>query len=284
MTMMTMCGRRVRVALAGAALLLVLTSGSAWAQADPNPGALTFTGGLDVPSVYVFRGLLQELDPKITLWPYGDLGIALASGDGGVTSVGVNIGVWHSLNTGSSGTDGPSGHAHYEEDFYTTLNLGFSGGLGVGFTYMALTSPNNMFNTVKEFQIKVAKAGFLNPYGFLATELTDKSADGGANKGTYLELGVGPSFPLGGTASLAIPVKLGLSVKDYYELNGEDHKFGWFDIGALVTVPLSDASSRFGSWNVHGGADVIVMGDLPESFNEGKSSKVVGLIGIGVTY
>ena len=284
MTMMTMCGRRVRVALAGAALLLVLTSGSAWAQADPNPGALTFTGGLDVPSVYVFRGLLQELDPKITLWPYGDLGIALASGDGGVTSVGVNIGVWHSLNTGSSGTDGPSGHAHYEEDFYTTLNLGFSGGLGVGFTYMALTSPNNMFNTVKEFQIKVAKAGFLNPYGFLATELTDKSADGGANKGTYLELGVGPSFPLGGAASLAVPVKLGLSVKDYYELNGEDHKFGWFDIGALVTVPLSDASSRFGSWNVHGGADVIVMGDLPESFNEGKSSKVVGLIGIGVTY
>jgi hypothetical protein len=287
MTMMTVCGRSVRAALAGVALLLVLTPGSARAQPpaadDPNPGALTFTGGVDVPSVYVFRGLLQELDPKITMWPYGDLGITLASGDGGVKSVGVNVGVWNSLNTGSSGTDGPSGHAHYEEDFYTTLNLGFGGGVGVGLTYMALTSPNNMFNTVKEFQIKVAKAGMLNPYGFLASELTDKSADGGENKGTYLELGVGPSFPLGGSASLAVPVKLGISVKDYYELNGEDRKFGWFDVGALITVPLG-VPSRFGAWNLHGGADVIAMGDTPKAFNEGKSSKVVGLVGIGVTY
>ncbi len=87
------------VALAGA-LLLFMMSGGASAQtqtqtqppppkpalppppppppppepADPNTGALTFTGGLDVPTKYVFRGLVQEADSKLTLFPYGDLG------------------------------------------------------------------------------------------------------------------------------------------------------------------------------------------------------------------
>ena len=37
-----------------------------------------------------------------------------------------------------------------------------------------------------------------------------------ANKGTYLELGAGPNWPMG-TATLAIPVSVGLSLKDYYE-------------------------------------------------------------------
>src|SRR6185295_4189143 len=98
--------------------------------------------------VCMFRGLLQEVEPKLTLWPYVDLGIALHSGQGTLKSVAVNVGVWNSLNPGSSRSNGPTGHIHYEEDFYTTLNLGFGGGVGIGLTYMALTSPNNLFNTV----------------------------------------------------------------------------------------------------------------------------------------
>jgi hypothetical protein len=286
-------GQRACVAVLSAAMAVAAAS-TARAQAadDPNPGAITFTGGLDVPSVYVFRGILQEVSPKITLWPYGDIGIALKSGEGALKSVAVNVGVWESLQTGSSGTDGVSGHAHYEEDFYTTLNLGFGGGVSLGATYMALTSPNNVFNTVKELQFKVVKAHMLNPYGFLAFELTDKSADGGANKGSYLELGVGPAFPLGGSkATLTIPVKVGLSLKDYYEnpVTGEDSKFGFFDVGGLVTVPLGKVPAKFGSWNVHFGADVLMFGDTTEVFNvndkgETSKSKVVALFGIGVGY
>lgn len=289
MHLMTSVWRRFGKCAGIAAAGLVLTMsvpGQVLAQAadDPNPGALTFTGGLDVPSVYLFRGILQESDPKLTLWPYGDLGIALASGEGGLKSVAVNIGVWNSLHTGSAGSDGVSEHAHYEEDFYTTLNLGFGGGVGVGLTYMALTSPNFMFDTVKEFQVKVSKANMLNPYGFMAFELTDVSADGGNGKGSYLELGVGPSFALGPNASLTIPVKVGLSLKDYYEAGGVDHKFGFFDIGGLITIPLTGVPSRFGSWNIHGGADVLMLGDTTKAINDNKSSKVVGLFGIGVGY
>src|SRR3954470_20585371 len=99
----------VRGAVAGAALMMMALPGVARATAsDPNPGAITFTGGLDFPSVYIFRGIVQESDPKLTMWPYGDIGLALASGQGAVKSVGVNFGVWNSLQTGSSGSDGPS--------------------------------------------------------------------------------------------------------------------------------------------------------------------------------
>src|SRR5688572_13681317 len=105
MTMVVRSATAMCVGVIG--ILVTCLSGTAGAQtaADPNPGALTFTGGLDVPSVYVFRGIVQEADRKLTLWPYGDLGLALFSGDGGVKSVGVNLGVWHSLHTGSSGLD-----------------------------------------------------------------------------------------------------------------------------------------------------------------------------------
>ncbi|MQA31598.1 MAG: hypothetical protein GEU82_17485 [Luteitalea sp.] len=270
-----------------AAALSISMAGPAEAQAagDPNPGSITFTGGIDFPSVYVFRGILQEADPKLTMWPYGDIGLALATGDGAVKSVGLNIGVWHSLHTGSSGSDGPSDRLHYEEDFYTTLSLGFGGGLTLGTTFTAYTSANSSFNTVKELSFKLAKTHMLSPYGILAFELSDAQADGGSNKGTYLELGIGPAFPLaGGKATLTVPLKLGLSLNDYYELGSNDNKFGFFDIGGLVTVPLSTVESRFGSWNIHGGVDVLVFGDTTEAFNSGDGSKVVGLIGIGVTY
>jgi hypothetical protein len=291
------CGKRKQCAAAAIAVaaLMLCTAGGAAAQtaSDPNPGAITFTGGLDVPTVYLFRGILQETDPKLTLWPYGDIGLALASGTGGVKSVGLNFGVWNSLQTGSSGLDGPSGRLHYEEDFYTTLSLGFAGGVTVAPGFMALTSPNAMFNTVKEFQLKVTKTHMLSPYAFLAFELSDNGqADGGAKKGTYLELGVGPAFPLGTSkATITVPVKLGLGLHNYYECPascgataGTDNKFGFFDIGGLITLPLSAVPSAFGSWNLHGGADVLVLGDTTKAFNQGDKSKVVGLIGIGVTY
>jgi hypothetical protein len=284
--MKTMTRWSVRGVAVAAAAMLLAVPGVARAQAsDPNPGSITFTGGLDAPTVYVFRGILQETDPKITLWPYGDLGLALASGEGTVKSVGVNFGVWNSLQTGSSGSDGFSEHAHYEEDFYATLSLGFSQGITGGITYTAYTSPNVMFNTVKEISFKVAQSSRINPYGIVAFEVGEFGADAGANKGVYIELGVGPTFPVG-NATLTIPVKLGLSGKDYYEnpITGEDSKFGYFDIGGLITYPLSGIPSSFGSWNIHGGVDVLTMGDTTKLFNQGDKAKVVGLVGIGLTY
>ena len=254
---------------------------------DPNRvtgGALTFTGGLDVPSVYVFRGIVQETAPSFTLTPYGDLGVTLVSGDAGARRLGVNIGLWNSLQTGSSGTKGPSARLHYAENFYSTISVGLSARTMVEATFTAYTSPNNMFNTIREASVKVSHADRLRPYALVAFEISDKGqADNGAKKGSYGEVGMAPSIALGSRLRLAVPTRLGVSLKNYYELAGTDRRFGFFQVGGLLTMPLS-VPARFGSWNVHGGADLYALGDTTKALNAGNGTKVVGSVGIGVRY
>ena len=108
--------------------------------------------------------------------------------------------------------------------------------------------PNNSFSTVKEIMFKLAVddsahlgKGAVKPYVILAQELDTApglgQADGGAKAGTYLELGVAPGYARP-KASVAVPVKVGLSLSNYYELDGTDNKFGFFSIAGIVTVPL----------------------------------------------
>lgn len=261
------------------AMLLTCAVGTARAQDDPNPGAITLTTGIDFPSVYFFRGIRQEADPSLTMFAFGDVGIALTD------RASINFGVWNSLHTGSSGSGQPNNSSHYEEDFYVMLNLGLGSGVTLTPFYTAYTSPNESFGTVKEFAVKLAHASRFAPYGLVAFEMSGQ-ADGGSEEGTYGEVGIAPSWPLGGAgATLGIPVKLGFSLKDYYEAGGTDNKFGYFDIGALFTVPLSSAPTKFGSWNIHGGVNFLALGDGTKSFNtDGDSKQVIGSIGIGMSY
>src|ERR1044072_1977464 len=74
-------------------------------SAGPNPGSLTFTGGFDFANAYFFRGIFQD-DTGVVMWPYGELGFALHSGDGLLKSVSVNVGTWNSLHTGDAGSSG----------------------------------------------------------------------------------------------------------------------------------------------------------------------------------
>jgi hypothetical protein len=267
---------------------------------DPNPGALALAGSFDGVSTYMFRGIRQNAT-GIALWPVVDLGIAIYSGDGSLKSVGANVGTWNSLHTGDTGQDGPTGKLGYESDFYSTLGLGFGHGVSVATTYTAYTSPNNAFTTVKEIAFKVGlddsaalgKAS-LKPYGLVAFEFdTDPGrgqADGGAKAGRYLELGVSPGYAWP-KASVTVPVKVGLSLADYYELNTgtaaapsfDDNTFGYFSVAGLVTVPLG-GTTRFGSWNLHGGVEVQALGDTTKAFNGGDSSRVIGSIGVGFSY
>ena len=269
-------------------LMSAATASPARAQGstDPNPGALTLTGGFDFANAYFFRGIFQD-DTGVVMWPYGDLGFALHSGDGILKSVGVNIGTWNSLHTGDAGSSGPTGKLWYESDFYAGATLGF-GATMVGVTYTAYSSPNQMFGTVKELSFKVAVddsgllgAAAVKPYVLLAQEL-DGQADGGANEGTYLELGIGPGFSLS-KMSVTVPVKVGLSLSDYYEGLTGDETFGFASVAGVVTVPLTSAATKFGGWNIHGGVEFLMLGDRNEAVF-GDSSHVIGSIGIGLSY
>ena len=273
--------------------LLVPAPAAAQTAADPNPGALTFSGAFDVPTLYYFRGMRQEVDPRLTMWPYADLKIDLMSGDGGLKSTAINFGVWNSLHTGTSGTGGITGKLHYKEDFYAALTFGFARSVAFTTQWTSYTSPNGMFPTVKEIMFKVSQGSKYAPYGLVAFEVGGSDAgqaDDGAKRGTYLEFGAGPSWALGGgPATLAVPLKMGLSAKDYYELAGKDRKFGYFDGGVLFTFPITKVASRFGTWNFHAGADGFAFGDTTEAFNADKDGKthkgaVTGIFGIGVSY
>jgi hypothetical protein len=253
----------------------------------------------------MFRGIRQD-DTRIIVQPSAEMDITLQSASSGLKSTSLNFGTWNSLHTGDAGlrsaTSGlgcACNKVWYESDFYTTLAFGFTGG-SLGITYTAYTSPNAGFNNVKELMFKfggddssaLGKAA-LHPWAIAAFEFdadNGHQADGGANAGKYLELGVSPGFS-GANASVAVPIKVGLSLGDYYELNEGtaarpdfvDHKFGYFSIAGILTVPLGGTTS-YGAWNFHAGVEYQKLGDTTKAFNNGDSSKVIGSAGLGFTY
>jgi len=277
---------RVAAALGVAAALVSATPASAQST-DPNPGAMTLTANFDFVNAYMFRGIPQD-ESRVIMWPSADLGIALFSGDGGLKSIGVNIGTWNSLHTGDAGLNNlVNGKMWYESDFYATVGFGVSGGTTVGMTYTAYTSPNGLFGTVKEIAFKLSVddrgrlgAAAVHPYVLLAREISGQ-ADGGAEEGTYVELGVAPGVA-GSRASVSLPVKVGLSAGNYYEgLNG-DETFGYFSVAGIATVPFTSMPTRFGTWNVHGGVEYQRLGDR-NSFAFGKNQAIYS-IGFGFSY
>jgi len=133
----------------------------------------------------------------------------------------------------------------------------------------------------------------LHPWVIAAFEFdadNGHQADGGANAGKYLELGVSPGYS-GAKASVAIPVKVGLSMGDYYELNEGtvarpnfvDHKFGYFSLAGIATVPIGGTTS-YGAWNFHVGVEYQHLGTTTEAFNGGKANKGIVSAGLGFTY
>ena len=276
---------RAAAALVAAAALLSSTPAAAQSS-DPNSGAMTLTGSFDFVNAYMFRGIPQD-ESRVIMWPAVDLGIALFTGDGGLKGVGVNIGTWNSLHTGDAGLKNlVNGKMWYESDFYATVGFGMSSGTTVGVTYTAYTSPNGLFGTVKEiaFKLSIDDSGrgamAIRPYALLARELSGQ-ADGGANEGTYVELGVAPGFPFS-RASVSVPVKVGLSAGDYYEGQNGDETFGYFSVAGIATVPLTSMPTRFGTWNVHGGVEYQRLGDR-NSFAFGKNQAIYS-IGVGFSY
>jgi hypothetical protein len=257
---------------------------------EPDPKRVTLAAGLDVASAYLFRGLFQE-DRGTIVPPFVDLGVAMYAGDGALKSVTANIGTWNSLHSGptGSGTEGRS--PWYEADFYGSLTFTV-GSWKPGVLYTSYTSPNDVFSTVHEVAGVLAyddsaSAFPLNPKATVAFEVAGAQADGGAGRGTYFEAGIRPvltvahhdRYPL----TVAVPVKLGLSLNDYYEGPTGSNTFGFFDLGAIASVPLAFMNGRT-SWEVHGGVDVLWLGDNTMALNGGDRVKPIGVIGFSVTY
>jgi hypothetical protein len=238
-----------------------------------TPKRSTLTVGTDFTSAYMFRGLFQE-DTGAILQPYLDVGVALGRG------VSANFGNWESQHSASTGT-------FYESDYYGSLTA-TAGKWKPGALFTSYTSPKDRFKTVHELAAVLAyddsgRAVPFAPKVVLAFELSGQ-ADGGAHNGTYLELGARPTIKLVKARTplnLAIPLKLGLSAKDYYEGSTGSNHFGYFDVGFIGSVPISVSK---GTWEVHGGVDFLTLGDNLKLLNGGDKVKPVASIGFSYVY
>ncbi len=233
----------------------------------------TVTTGLDFASAYLFRGILQESGGAIGQ-PYADIAFAMKHG------ITADFGTWNSIHSTANVGN------WYESDYFASVTF-TTGKLKPGLLYTSYTSPADRFATVQELAgtlvVDDSKSAFpLSPKVVLAFELGDGEADGGQNKGTYLELGIKPAVKLAPKATLYIPVKTGLSVNHYYEGPTGDNTFGYFDLGGQLSVPL--VAGKGGALEAHGGLDLMWLGDNMKALNNGDTLKPVFLIGMTFTY
>jgi hypothetical protein len=248
------------------------------AQEAAAPKPVTLTTGLDFTSAYFFRGIRQESGGAIAQ-PYVDVGVTATPW------MSLNFGNWDSIHsTGDAGN-------FYEADYYAAATF-TTGKVKPGVLYTSYTSPADRFKTVHEIAGVVTfddsgTAFPLAPKAVLAFELSDGQADAGESKGVYLELGVKPGIKLAPKATLFVPVKLGLSLKDYYEdsligSSGSGDTFGFFSSGLQLSVPA--VSGKSGSLEVHGGFDILWLGDNLKFLNESDGVKPIATIGVTYSY
>jgi hypothetical protein len=237
------------------------------------PKRVTVTTGVDFTSAYMFRGIRQHSGGAIAQ-PYVDFGIALGRG------ISANAGNWDSVHSTA-----PAGN-WYESDYYGSLTF-TAGRLKPGLLYTQYTSPADSFATVKElagvFAVDDSKSPLpLSPKAVVAFELGNGQADAGLHKGVYLELGVKPAVKLSSKASLLIPVKGGFSLKDYYEGPLGNNGFGYLDGGLQLSVAA--ISGKTGALELHGGVDVLRLGDNLKLLNGGDGVRPVVSAGFTYTY
>jgi hypothetical protein len=259
----------------------------------PNRGNVSVGVGVEFPTAYFFRGILQEDDGFIAQ-PFLETNIKVYEGEGPLNSVSAKLGVWNSFQSESPGLpEDPKGW--YEADLYGGLTFGLFEKLQAGVIYTAYISPNDSFGTVQEIAFKLAfdDSELLGPFALSPSVLfafeLEGQADAGADEGVYFQLGIQPGFKLledtSYPVSVTFPMVLGLSLDDYYEFNtGNDDTFGYFDLGLVVGIPLAFIPAAYGAWEIHAGVHFFFLGDNLEAVNGGDSFEAVGTFGISMTY
>jgi hypothetical protein len=284
---------RYRISLCGLALCGVVTPTSpAFAQEAslPTSDVVAVSAGIDVANHYVFRGVRQNSTGMVA-WPFADLTARVFSSEGPLKRVTVNVGFWNSLNTGDTGTDGPMASAWYESRLWGGVAFYLGRGVSVGTSYTSYVSPNDLFTTAKEVGIRVAMddaqslgRAAVRPYALLAIEIDTAPGvgqlDGGLHAGRYLEVGATPGYS-GRRVRFTAPIKVGLSLRDYYELGNEDNRFGFASVGGFVSVQLGGAS-KIGRLHARGGIEVLRLGETTRLFNGGDRFHTTASIGVAI--
>lgn len=251
--------------------------------------------GVDWTTQYFFRGIVQEAEGLI-VQPWVDFVFPLFEGEN--ASFSLNVGAWNSLHDGASGSGTDGMTMHYELDAYVGIGVSFAESWSASATYVLLSSPNSAFGLVKEFDVSLSfddSAFFgsesgrfhgVQPSVMIAMEI-DGQSDGGTEEGSYLEIGIEPSFDLiqddDHPVSISFPITGGFSLSNYFEgPDGEGDSFGFAQGGISLSTPLSFINTRMGSWTLSGGVSMLYLGDHLEVINGGENSEIIVSLGVGI--
>lgn len=233
--------------------------------------------GLDVYSQYVFHGITLENQGAI-LQPYADIYFKLYEGDGFLSNVSLNLGVWNSFH--SNHPVASSTRNWFEFDFLAGLSFTFGKYFTLSPGYVAYTSPGDYFSTAHVAQLKLAVddtdllgAWALHPYVMVEAELDGKAGNGN-DEGFYYEVGIAPGCKLGPVA-ISLPIKAGFGSNDYY---AQDAGYGFFSAGVALSYDLTCVPECYGTWTVSANATYFNFGDANADANGVKNDEVNAVV------
>jgi len=265
-------------------------------DASPDKGRISLSLVSDFTTAYFFRGILQERNGFI--WqPAAEVGFNLYEGgeDSAFSSVDLGIGVWNSFHSNKTLSDGSGPSNLYETDIYPSLSFSFPNNLELSLIYYVYTSPNGAFDTIQNFDMGLAYddtelwGGDFSTGPSITVSFETDGTNFGDRRGSWLGLNAAPTFvAFAGDAyplTIAVPLALGLSMSEYYEVEGEgDDTFGFFSFGLSASLPLAFIPQEYGAWSANAGINVLVLGDNLEEANQGDSPFPVGTGGIRMEY
>jgi uncharacterized protein (TIGR02001 family) len=257
-----------------------------------NNGKVGVQASVDVVTEYWFRGIYQENTGIIT---QPSLNVSFQITD----NLSAWAGVWNSFHDSEASDD-----TFYETDWYAGVSYSMDKwGFDLGYT--SYYGPSAASEFAQEIALTASyddsDAWGLSPYAMIAYELSD-GADGnlaGGSEGIYLELGISKSWIVSDSTdnpiTLEVPVTVGLSLDDYYELeetagipDGGDDTLGFVDLGLILSMPLN-MPADYGSWSVSAGVHFLFLNEDTtgtHANNNGGDDElnIYGTFGIGFEY
>jgi len=314
----------VRLRLLFAWLMVIFLGTSAWADEPapppPNTGALSLTINLNFPTAYYFRGIAQS-NAGFQFEPYLELKANAYEGAEKDVLSGAYLKVAGFSHFNSVAP--PIRTSYYEQDLYLTGGLVLLKRLTLEGGWNLYAYPGGGASQVQEvfgkvsfddsgvwpFKLPRNQDFTFSPYVLVAGE-TSGGADGagpfGGHRGIYMELGIDPGYTVDFTKDLSarfhLPLVLGLSLHDYYEVASttgvKDKTFGYADLALAADVPLKFVPARYGKWTFTSGFHMLWLGANnkllagppgPNALNalnvtDGKGFEVWGLTGIRIEY
>jgi hypothetical protein len=237
---------------------------------------------LDITNAYYFRGILNENDGFIAQ-PWGELYFSLYSSDDGfLRDVTAGFGVWMSIHSEETlAVNGPE--SLYEVDYYPLVSVDFAGGVNLLTTYYFYDSPNEAWDeAVQELNFKLSwddsELWFgVAPWVNLAIETHSTSL--GEHSGTGLQFGIAPTLWESERASISASAEVGLAINNYYEdVDAEEDTFGYANVGAALSAPLSEL------WSTTLGFKYFFFGDDLQVVNEGNGGHGVVTLSFGASF